>query len=760
MIKFVKQLVILLFLVLPAQGYAQLVLDQNNVAVLGGINNVPEGVQVNNTSNLLKNNGWTGIIYGNDSTVGNCCSGGPTAVLNQDTNTIRFSYGWSTASQTVAINNALFQATGIRISGYTASALINNGGQNSGYLTGIIDVKAPGGNIIDQQIIDMTNIRNTDFVKYTFKRYYDNPYQIAEMSSITLSWIGKDDRFWAGFYGPRVRDSNLTLQYYVDPCSRNPASSPSCPGFNDLLTSINIVPYPNGVATEGNPLDNTFPIATALSNSGSGLALHGFKYGFTYDLGPATQTSDCVSYSMAGVCGAYKSINPFASVKVDIRNSSNQSLFSQAYNFNGADTGPVTMAYQYLFPDSTNTNLMGNFKFNASVQGDGTVYNMYGKLIVTPDPCTSNPYYSPKCTGFTEAIDKLTGTNKTDYATTGYTEAAEVTAATSAIPGTTLVTTSTGDVIVLNSPPPPTSTDISQPSTVQQPLPQQNTSNSQPPPPPGSSPQQGPLPQGGQSPVVAQSTSASDKSSGTGQVVTSVSTKDNSSLSVALNTIAKNKEIEQALVLSVIQNAISDAQNVSTKAEQEAISFVEKVNSINVTTSVAMSSATDNNSVKLLALASTNKSTTNTASSTSAFRENNQTPVVVLLTPSATAGLSTPASEVSLPPTNFFVDKASPINNLLTAKLNEVESKVELKIDSVNKSVEPNELAGSVDINTIASVPVGYGDYLSLTLKDNAFYIPKEIYKNIIIKDNVRNAYFLEKGNTDTYNKMVQEQYK
>jgi len=34
------------------------------------------------------------------------------------------------------------------------------------------------------------------------------------------------------------------------------------------------------------------------------------------------------------------------------------------------------------------------------------------------------------------------------------------------------------------------------------------------------------------------------------------------------------------------------------------------------------------------------------------------------------------------------------------------------------------------------------------------------IYKGVIIKDNARGAYFLEKGNTDTYKKMVDEQYK
>jgi hypothetical protein len=51
--------------------------------------------------------------------------------------------------------------------------------------------------------------------------------------------------------------------------------------------------------------------------------------------------------------------------------------------------------------------------------------------------------------------------------------------------------------------------------------------------------------------------------------------------------------------------------------------------------------------------------------------------------------------------------------------------------------------------------------YRTAMLRDNNnWYKPEDIYKGIIIKDNVRGSYFLEKGNTDTYKKMVDEQYK
>jgi hypothetical protein len=42
----------------------------------------------------------------------------------------------------------------------------------------------------------------------------------------------------------------------------------------------------------------------------------------------------------------------------------------------------------------------------------------------------------------------------------------------------------------------------------------------------------------------------------------------------------------------------------------------------------------------------------------------------------------------------------------------------------------------------------------------SSWYKPEDIYKNVKYNDNVRGMYFLEKGNTDTYKQMVEEQYK
>jgi hypothetical protein len=61
----------------------------------------------------------------------------------------------------------------------------------------------------------------------------------------------------------------------------------------------------------------------------------------------------------------------------------------------------------------------------------------------------------------------------------------------------------------------------------------------------------------------------------------------------------------------------------------------------------------------------------------------------------------------------------------------------EQKTETVNRNVQPNELAGAVDIARMATQPAGYQSY-SFALADAPFYAPKEIYKNQVNVDNVR----------------------
>jgi hypothetical protein len=81
----------------------------------------------------------------------------------------------------------------------------------------------------------------------------------------------------------------------------------------------------------------------------------------------------------------------------------------------------------------------------------------------------------------------------------------------------------------------------------------------------------------------------------------------------------------------------------------------------------------------------------------------------------------------------------------------------EQKTDTVNRNAQPNELAGKVDIASMATQPQGYQAY-SLAMPDVAFYAPREIYRNQVNVDNVR--LFRGLGSDRLHQQMIDMQYK
>ena len=77
--------------------------------------------------------------------------------------------------------------------------------------------------------------------------------------------------------------------------------------------------------------------------------------------------------------------------------------------------------------------------------------------------------------------------------------------------------------------------------------------------------------------------------------------------------------------------------------------------------------------------------------------------------------------------------------------------------DAINSNYMEADQSGIV---SAIAVDADVSSYLTQRLQDAPFYKSEDIYKGVIIKDNVRGSYFLEKGNTDIYKKMVEDQYK
>ena len=78
---------------------------------------------------------------------------------------------------------------------------------------------------------DPTTGDSEKFQTFTGTQWFPQNHLSSNISGFTMEWTGKDNRFWAGYYGPRVREPSIELRYLVDPCAANPLSSPNCPGY-------------------------------------------------------------------------------------------------------------------------------------------------------------------------------------------------------------------------------------------------------------------------------------------------------------------------------------------------------------------------------------------------------------------------------------------------------------------------------------------------------------------------------------------------
>ena len=343
--------------------------------------------------------GWTttGAVGGNGPTH-------PAAPANGNGYTFTFSQG--TIAQTYAINQALAQAgVGVQVAGFDYGFKYRFGCANQigGYC------ENPAG-IQDTLNATSTITSNTGATVYT--RYYalgsnaPAPYSttfssvdtqqrfnsavpVQNLGNFGISFTGQDNGYWGGNYGPTIKDVYSRAVYTVDPCMANPASSPSCPGYaTNVITSSSLLSGTTGV--------QSYAINQALALSGSGVMIHGFNYGYNYNVGgtqcTATNQDGSCSWWMAGT----------ASVTTTIKDHNAGTIYNQTDSYTGPTSG--TKNTTYLFPTSRSLDTLSTFRMAPGVSGNSSITGMYSRAIYTPDWCAQNPLYDPSCPGYNDVL--------------------------------------------------------------------------------------------------------------------------------------------------------------------------------------------------------------------------------------------------------------------------------------------------------------------------------------------------------------------
>jgi hypothetical protein len=193
---------------------------------------VSVGALSQTSPNLVNANGLTGTTA--TTSTGGGYSGGSTPGFNSTTNTIMFGYTAATARFVYGFNTAL-QNSGMSITGYNYAWQYLNQGMSSGSLSGNIAFTGIDGTQLHSKTISMGT--TTDWTTINGTETFATPFAASRISSFGLSFTGRDNRYWAGYYGPQVKDPSLSLNYTFDQCATNPLSSPSCPGYQAAYTA-------------------------------------------------------------------------------------------------------------------------------------------------------------------------------------------------------------------------------------------------------------------------------------------------------------------------------------------------------------------------------------------------------------------------------------------------------------------------------------------------------------------------------------------
>lgn len=330
---------------------------------------------------------WTGSVAGQN---GGYSGGGNGPAFNADTNTLIFGYATATATQRIAaeafaIQHALdLSNSGIKISGYNYSWQINNSGQQTGTLAGKVELMR--GNTALETYNYNYNATTNGFELKTGTQNFTNEYSLLAGDAMRLSFTGKDNRYWAGYYGPQVRDPSLTLNYTTDPCLANPLYSPSCSGYNQVLNSQNFVGNAYGV--------QSYAINQALSLSGSGVQINGFNYGYDLYVGG--------DWCYFGFIICFDTRQSSMAVDVNVTSATGTSLYSATHNHTQQNTFG-SYSYGYVFPTKQPLSSMGNFSLSPRQFGTGALYSSWSNWQYTPDPCVADPLSSTSCSGYAAA---------------------------------------------------------------------------------------------------------------------------------------------------------------------------------------------------------------------------------------------------------------------------------------------------------------------------------------------------------------------
>jgi len=178
--------------------------------------------------------------------------------------------------------------------------------------------------------------------------------------------------------------------------------------FAQTTTSSNLVPSPGATVSNGYSLAQSYAINQALASVGAGVQIHGFDYGFRYNIG-ADVLSSTTSGNGQGQCPTCQQPTIVAtpssvSAVIEITDSNNTALYNNNYHFSGNSAGVQSADYTFRFNNAIGIANLGHFNYTVNTFGSATVSDMYSQAVYSIDQCVVNPQSSPTCPGYQASV--------------------------------------------------------------------------------------------------------------------------------------------------------------------------------------------------------------------------------------------------------------------------------------------------------------------------------------------------------------------
>jgi hypothetical protein len=548
-------------------------------------------------------------------------------------------------NQVVNINKALaIGGSGVQLSGFNFGFMAKNGnGWDDGrqdYLGAYVKLYNSGGGLAANYDYTSQTNRRYYWTQFNFSETFSSPVPATNFSNAQYGFVGRDNNFWVGPYGPEITNVSFSLKYTVkpDPCIADPLSSPTCPGY--------------ALATVKNSI-----LGSTVSNAS------------------ATSFVPTINYTQPAPAPAAPAL---ADAAPALAQASPQQQAQQPQQQSPAQQGPAPAPQGQ--DSNQNPNIAQDNPSQPSPQQAG------------PAPTSPQPAGGP-------------------------------------------------------------------PQTAQS-APQQNSSPQQ---------SQGGSPRSNDGPKMTPGAALS--------VARAAQEKDKAIQATAVQNAAKAFESTMQSSQTASNSAITMNQDMSANSANAAAQFASQTTQSSMQMSMQGLQPQQSNQ----SLGQTQQTTNSgqayngsgivTKTNLGVFNFDNlnnsntgqtsgQTTSIAIQFRNESKTYETEQTTVQVASFGGTGKAGNPLSDMMNQRMDLLQTNIEQRSDSVKKNVQPNELAGGVDVAAMAQIPKGYEAYSLVILRDAPFYKPETIYKNQTTVDNVRVLRGLTGGSDAKHQEMVNSQYK